>query len=120
MATAKNTDPCALAAGDLRHSINILAPTSYTSGASGMVPVYTTAFSGVRAKLDPVRGIELIRSGQDVSQVFITVTIRYMPGITTQMQVQAYHGTYRIQSIENVLERNRVLKLMCIGVSLNN
>ena len=118
MATIEN-DPTGLAAGDLCHSITILSATA-SSDASGNIATYTPFLTGVRAKIDPVRGVELIRSGQDVTQTFITVTIRYVPGITSQMQVQAYHGLYSIRSIENVLERNRVLKLLCLAIGNNS
>lgn len=118
MATAPK-DPLVLPAGELRHSITILAPT-LTTDATGNVMTYTPFLTDVRAKIDPVKGLELIRSGQDISQTFITVSIRYVPGITSQMQVQAHHGLYTIRYIENVLERNRVLKLMCLALEGNS
>jgi SPP1 family predicted phage head-tail adaptor len=111
-------DPCALPAGDLRHSITILAPT-LTTDSTGNVRTYSSFLTDVRAKIDPFHGVELIRSGQDISQVYITVSIRYVPGITSEMQVQAYHGLYTVRYVENVLERNRVLKLTCLGIGDN-
>jgi SPP1 family predicted phage head-tail adaptor len=83
------------------------------------VQTWTPLFSDVRAAIDPYRGTELIRSGQDVTQTFIIVTIRYIEGIAATMQVQAHSGTYVIQSIQNILERNRVLKLLCLGIGAN-
>jgi head-tail adaptor len=110
-------DPCALPAGDLRHSITILAPT-LTTDTTGNIVTYTP-FLTVRAKIEPLGGLELIRSGQDISQTFLTVSIRYVPGIISKMQVQSYHGTHIIKYIENVLEKNRVLKLMCVAYEGN-
>jgi SPP1 family predicted phage head-tail adaptor len=114
--TPKN--PLLIPAGDLRHVVNILEPTLSTD-ASGAVQTWTTFLADVRAAIDPIRGTELIRSGQDVTQTFITVTIRYVPGVTAAMRVEAHHGTYVIQSIENISERNRVLKLLCMAVAPN-
>ena len=111
-------DPCSLPSGDLRHSITILGPT-LTTDTTGNVVTYSPFLIDVRAKIDPVSGLELIRSGQDVSLLYIVVSIRYVPGITAKMQVQAYHGLYWIRYVENVLERNRVLKLMCTAVDGN-
>jgi SPP1 family predicted phage head-tail adaptor len=111
-------DPCSLPSGDLRHSITILGPT-LTTDTTGNVITYSPFLTDVRAKIDPVSGLELIRSGQDISMLYITVSIRYVPGITAKMQVQAYHGLYWIRYVENVLERNRVLKLMCTAVDGN-
>jgi head-tail adaptor len=112
-------DPCALAAGDLRHSITILGPT-LTTDITGNVVTYSPFLTDVRAKIDPVSGLELIRSGQDISLVYITVSIRYVEGIKAKMQVVGYHGTYWIRYIENVLEKNRVLKLLCTAVEGNS
>lgn len=113
MATQK-PQPYELSAGELRHSITILAPTLITD-STGNVPSYSVFLSDVRAKIDPLHGLELIRSGQDISQVFIAVSIRYVPGITSQMQIQTDEGAnYTIRYIENVQQRNRVLKLICL------
>ena len=111
-------DPLLIPAGELRHSITILQPI-LTSDSTGNVITYQPFLCDIRAKIDPVRGIEMIRSGQDVSLVFIQVTIRYVPGINASMQVQAQHGLYTIESVQNVLERNRVLVLMCRALSPN-
>lgn len=109
-------DPLAIEAGELRHSVTILQP-SITMGTSGAQTTYTTFLSDVRAKIEAMRGTDIVKSGMQVTQTFLTVTIRYVSGITPQMQVQRHGGaTYIIQSIENVLERNRVLKLLCLDI----
>jgi SPP1 family predicted phage head-tail adaptor len=113
-----NKDPLVLNAGDLRHAITILKLTT-SVGLAGSETIWTPFLTNVRAKLEPIKGSELIRSGQDVSQTYITVTIRYQPGILAQMRIQANNGTYIIQAIENVLERNRVLQLTCLSVGAN-
>jgi head-tail adaptor len=66
-----------------------------------------------------MRGTDLVRSGQDTSLVFITVTIRWQPGITSAMRIQTATGTYSIQAVENVLERNRRLNLLCLALGAN-
>jgi SPP1 family predicted phage head-tail adaptor len=116
MAYSTPKDPLALEAGDLRHSITILQPW-ITMGSSGAETSYTAFLSDVRAKIEPMRGTDIVKSGMTTTQTFLTVTIRYVSGITAQMQVQRQSGaTYIIQAIENVLERNRVLKLLCLDI----
>jgi SPP1 family predicted phage head-tail adaptor len=111
-------DPLLLPAGALRHVVTILQST-LTTDLSGVVTTWTPFVSDIRAKIEPMRGLELLRSGQDATNNYITVTIRYVPGIQAAMRVKAHDATYLIQNIENVLERNRVLKLMCLGLGEN-
>lgn len=117
MSTPQYKDPLALPAGSLRHAVTILQP-SFTTDASGTITTWST-FTVVRASLDPIRGIEIIHSGQDVTNVFLTMKCRYIPGIDTTMRAQSQHGQYIIQAIENVLERNRVLVLTLLAVGQN-
>jgi head-tail adaptor len=70
----------------------------------------------LRAKVEPVRAMEVLRSGQDVSQTYITVTLRFHALIKASMRLRTQNGTYIIQGVENVLNRDRVLKLMCLQV----
>lgn len=111
-------DPLVLPAGDLRHSVTLLQQSATTDEAGSVVN--WVSFATVRAAIDPVSGMELIRSGVDVTQTYITVKIRYIPGVTAAMRVQAANGTYVIASVENVLERNRLLKLTCVGIGAND
>ena len=80
-----------------------------------MVPFLT----GVYAKLAPVSGIDVIRSGQTTTQLLLVATIWWQPGILPDMQVQALNGRYIIQSVENLLELDIVLKLNCLALGGN-
>jgi len=113
-----NKDPLAINAGDLRHAITILQ-VSTSVGDAGSEVTWIPFLTNVRAAINPMNGTDIIRSGQDVSQTYITITIRYQPGVLGQMRVQANNGTYVICSIQNILERNRVLKLTCLAVGAN-
>ena len=77
-------------------------------------PLLTT-----RAAIEPVRGMDLIKGGQDVTQTYVTVTVRYNAAIQASMRVKALNGTYIIQSINNINEQNRVMKLLCLGLKGN-
>jgi SPP1 family predicted phage head-tail adaptor len=107
-------NPLSLPAGSLRHKITFLGKTA-TQDASGNSVTYQPTFT-TRAKIEPIRGTDLIRSGQDTAQLYLMITLRYRAGIDSSMRVQALHGTYIIQAVNNILEANRVLELTCIAV----
>jgi len=106
-----------LDSGEMRHQITILGqvPSSDVSGGTvAMVPLVTCY-----AKIEPVRGIDVIKSGQETTQLFLTLSIWWQAGILANMQVQALNGLYLIQSVENVLELDVVLKLNCLAIGKN-
>jgi SPP1 family predicted phage head-tail adaptor len=103
--------------GKMIHRVTILRQTTVTD-VSGTATAWTT-FVDTWAQIDPVRGNEVLKSGQDTAQLFLTVKIRWQTGILSSMRVQSLNGTYIIQSIENPGERNVILVLNCIALGLN-
>jgi hypothetical protein len=72
------------------------------------------------ACIEIVRGIDVIRGGQTTSQIYATVTFWWQPGVLANMRVIKEDGsTFLIQSVENVEERNVVLRLNCLGLGAN-
>lgn len=79
------------------------------------------------AMLEITKATDLIRSGQDVTKTWVSLTIRYQPGIQSQMRVQLPDYTtnppgtltYEIQAVENVQHRRVLLKLTCIALGSN-
>jgi SPP1 family predicted phage head-tail adaptor len=107
--------------GLFRHVVTIqqYGPTSPpTFDAAGPVLTWTT-FATARAHIEIIKGKDVIKSGQTVTETYIVVTIRRQAGIAAKMRVVATNGTYVIQSIENVEERNRLLNLLCLGLKGN-
>ena len=103
-----------LDSGEMRHQITILGqvPSSDVSGSTvTMAPILTCY-----AKIEPVRGVDVIKSGQETTQLFLTLSIWWQAGIVANMQVQALNGLYVIEEIENVLEMDIVLKMNCIAL----
>ena len=104
--------------GSLRHRITILRPVPAVDIAGStvsFVPLLTCY-----AKIDPVRGLDIIKSGQQTTQLFLLISLWWQAGIAANMRVQADNGTYLIESVDNVLELNLVLKLTCIGIGKND
>ena len=106
-----------LDSGEMRHQITILGqvPSLDVSGGTvAMVPLLTCY-----AKIEPVRGLDVIKSGQETTQLFLIISIWWQAGILANMQVQALNGLYLIQSVENLLELDVVLKLNCLAIGKN-
>ena len=70
-------------------SIQALLPTSPVSfNNNGPVAVWQNVVECM-AYIQELRGTDLINSGQDVSKLWMTITIRYQPGIQPLMLVCA-------------------------------
>ncbi len=104
----------AIAAGSLRHGITIEHQVS-AFDRSGSVTAWTP-FLETRAAIESVRAGDAVTAGQTTAQIWFIVTIRYRPGINAAMRIRGANAIYRIQAIENVLERNRVLKMTCLQI----
>jgi hypothetical protein len=98
----------ALAAGD--------APSYDASGVALSEQVVASAWAAIEA----MRGTDVIRSGQTVTQLYLTIAMWYQPGLLPNMLVRTDTGSeYTIQSVENVREMNVVIVLNCIGFGEN-
>lgn len=104
--------------GEMVHQVTILQQTQGTD-LSGAVTVWTP-FLTTWAAIEPVRGTDVLKAGQDTTQLYLQIKIRWQTGIQPNMRVQKADGTqFIIQAIENVCERNVVLVLFCLGLGLN-
>ena len=56
---------------------------------------------------------------RETTQLFLIISIWWQAGILANMQVQALNGLYLIQSVENLLELDVVLKLNCLAIGKN-
>lgn len=104
--------------GEFRHQINLLVQV-VGSDESGTNVTYSPPSQAVNTwvKIDYVRGDELIKSGQDVTQVVIKCTGWYRSEFTAQSRIQLPSGQqFIIQYIENVREQNMYMVLTCIGI----
>lgn len=113
----KPTDP-----GQRRHLITIQSLTQAsppTYDASGALVTNWTTFLSTWARILPNRATDVIRNGQTTTQTFLVLNIRYRAGILSNMRVSWTNGTYVIQGIENVEERNQELNLICLALGAN-
>ena len=111
-------DPLYLPAGSLRAAITIEAPSVVGDafGASGgtWTPILST-----RAAVQSITQRELTQDAQTVAQVTHLIKIRY-PGssikIKSGQRIRCGTLIYNIQTVENVLLKNRVIKLLCVAI----
>jgi SPP1 family predicted phage head-tail adaptor len=112
-------DPLYLPAGDLRHSITIES-TSVVNDEYGQ-PVSTwDVVLTTRAKIESTMGNaykELVKDGAIASQSTDVVTIRWTPiDLKPGMRVIYGDNTLLVQAVDNILRRNRVVKLFCLQI----
>ena len=69
------------------------------------------------AKIEPMKGTDVIRSGQDITQMPVIVSMYYDARVQPKMQLQALNGRYAIQAVRNVLELNAVMELTCLAIA---
>jgi SPP1 family predicted phage head-tail adaptor len=108
--------------GERRHLVNIqdqLVGSPPTLDAAGSPESTWTTFISTWAKINPNRARDVIQSGQTTTQTFLVLNIRYRAGILANMRVQWTNGTYVIQGIENIEERNQELNLICLALGAN-
>ena len=109
--------PLAINPGSLRHSVTIQSSSS-GMGENGLPSTAWTDVLTTRASISAVSGKELYAAQQVTSQVTHTVTMRWTP-ITISPGMRILFGDHicQIQTVDNVEERNRVLKLMVLAIN---
>jgi SPP1 family predicted phage head-tail adaptor len=101
--------------GDLRHRVTVVEET-VTANAAGTDTVLSPVISAW-AKIEPMRGADIIRSGQNITELPVIVSMYYDARVQPKMLLQTLNGRYAIQAIRNVLELNAVMELTCITIA---
>ncbi len=104
-----------LNSGDLRNRVTVLAETVTTNAAGTdtvLAPVITAW-----AKIEPMKGADVIRSGQSITELPVIVSMYYDARVQSKIQLQTLTGIYAIQAVRNVLEMNAVMELTCLAIA---
>jgi len=113
-------DPLQLQAGDLRHSITIQAENTGTADAFGNPSSTWTNVLTTRAKIEGTTSNTyraMVQVTAVASQATDVITIRWpKQTIKPGMRVQFGDNTYLIQAVDNVLRRNRIVRLVCMAI----
>lgn len=102
--------------GRLRRIVSIQAPTQTQTGTGATKTTSWSAIAGganVWADIDESPGKESLQAAQVNAKRPVTVTMRYLAGITAQMRVLYGSRTFQIIGPQNLDQRNRVLVLYC-------
>jgi len=100
--------------GKLRHIVDIQQPARSADGFGEQVPSWSNFATGLYAQVEPLSGNERIQAQQINANVNYMVRIRYCPGVTPSMRVIYGSRTLQITNVQDVLERNREMELLCI------
>ena len=101
--------------GELRHRVTVLAEAAVANAAGTdtvLRPVITAW-----AKIEPMKGTDVIRSGQNITQLPVMVSMYHDARVQPNMQLQTPNGRYSIQAIRNILELNAVIELTCLAIA---
>ena len=109
--------------GEFRHTIFLMEPTIESDPIAGAIGKYALVNPPVTAqvKIDYMRGAEVFKSGQDISQVFVNMTGWFRAQFNPGCHVQTNDGDeFIVQYVENVKRMNTYMVLSCIGFGLND
>jgi SPP1 family predicted phage head-tail adaptor len=78
--------------GGLRHRVDIQARTNIQDATTGeVVPTWSTVYSSVPAKIEPLSVREFMAAKADQSDITTRITIRYRTGLSAEMRI--LHGS---------------------------
>lgn len=99
----------------LRHRIVIEEAVPNPDGGGGSSDVWTDAQVVARAwaRIEPLRGREMLAAMKLESRITHRVTLRYRPGVTAAMRVCFKDRHFNIRAVINLEERNETLELLC-------
>jgi SPP1 family predicted phage head-tail adaptor len=120
MATPKTVqDLLAINPAELRHQVQIQQQTS-TQTATGAPSATWATILTTMAKISTASSREVYRASQFTAQVSHVITIRW-PGASVVIQggMQVLFGAriFKLQTVENPQEQNRLLLLHCLEIN---
>ena|SRR6266567_9224716 len=106
-----------LFAGRLRHKIDIVQPTQAQDSTGGTDVSNDTVFATVRASVEAISGTEQYGEQAFISRTTYQIVIRYLPGVTSAMQVHWQGRQFQIESVANPDGRSKLLILLCVEIN---
>ncbi|WP_407310932.1 phage head closure protein [Desulfosporosinus sp. SB140] len=97
----------------MRNKINILTwgDGENEAGDTILVPsIYKTVYASIK----PIRGKDSFEAKKYQAQLTHKITIRYLSGLTPDMQIQYQDRIFLIDDIINIMERNVFLEIMAL------
>jgi SPP1 family predicted phage head-tail adaptor len=101
-------------AGKLRHRIRITQPGLNEDAFGDSPNDDASLIATVWASIEALTGRELYAAQQRVAEVTHKITIRWMPEITSRLNVLFENRMFQVQDVLNPDERRKMLVLLCI------
>jgi SPP1 family predicted phage head-tail adaptor len=119
MSSSRYPTEIAIRAGRLRHRVTIEKRVESRSATGAVQFTWTTHAANVPAEIIHGKGKEVFQSDQQQNWIFATVTIKFVPGITTKMRVNNNGVLYDISAILPDPSQQSYLDLWCAqGINL--
>jgi SPP1 family predicted phage head-tail adaptor len=101
-------------AGKLRHKVT-LKTSAYSQNEYGEPSETWTSSTTLWARIEPLRGRELLLAQQVTPEASFRVTTRYDSSNTIDPAYRLYHGSrvLEVVSIQNPEEKNEFVELLC-------
>jgi len=115
----RHLDPLIINAGELRHQVQIQQLETTQSGTGAPSTTWDTVLTPMAAIMT-ASSREVYQAAQFSAQVSHVIKIRWPgAGITIQGGMQVLFGSrvFKLQTVENVFERNRVMLLHCLEIN---
>lgn len=101
-------------AGTLRYQYTIQQRGTATQNSHGEDTTPWEDLVTVWMAMEPLSGREFFAAQATQSEVTHQATMRYRSGITTAMRITKDSRVWDIESVTDVTERHRELRLMCV------
>ena len=105
--------------GKFNKRINILTTVEGTNVVGDTI-LTPTIFKTVWASVSPIRGRDYVEAKKYQAELTYKITIRYLTGVTPDMQIQFKTRIFLIQDIINPFEHNEMLEIMAIERVVKN
>ena len=111
-------DTLNLSAGDLNRFVTIQSPATGSGPGGGPATGGATLVRKGFAKLSTRNSQEFYQTSQYTAEVTHIVSMRWTPvAISEGMQVLYGSRVFNVQTVENVMERNVRLNLICVEIN---
>jgi len=101
--------------GEFRHRISIVSTTPVIN-ENGFETKVVQVFKTVWAAVSNLHGKEYFAAKAVQAENTVKFTIRYLPGISTSMQIQFQDRVFNIIDIDNIKYRKKYLEIKALEV----
>lgn len=106
-----------IAAGKLRHRIDLVVPSNVQDASGGISLDNNVVFATVWASIEAMSGRDQLAAGTFASTTTHKITMRWMAGVTARMQVWFQGRQFQVQAVLNPDERTKMLLLYVMEVA---